>query len=111
MEIRELQKEIHELAKSKGWYDGKPRTKLELMMLIVSEVAEACEAVRKGSMPMYYGATEEGLKPEGELVELADAVIRIMDYCEFYGFDLQKAIEEKHEFNKGRTYRHGGKLY
>lgn len=48
-------------------------------------------------------------KPEGELVELADTVIRIMDYCGAKGYDLENAIHLKKEFNKTRSYRHGEK--
>ena len=48
-------------------------------------------------------------KPEGVAVELADAIIRILDYCAFAGIDIEKALEIKHEYNKSRPYRHGGK--
>lgn len=116
--------EIHTLAVSKGWYDGEPRTPLEMHMLVVSELAEASEEVRKGTAPAYYDDAdglghfhtirnrldeESGRKPEGELIELADAVIRIMDYAESRGWDLAAAIEIKHRFNQTRPHRHGGK--
>lgn len=48
-------------------------------------------------------------KPEGIAIELADAVIRILDYCGHVGIDIEKAIEIKHEYNKTRPYKHGGK--
>jgi NTP pyrophosphatase (non-canonical NTP hydrolase) len=48
-------------------------------------------------------------KPTGFGVELADAVIRILDICGIYGIDLEKVLMEKMEFNKTRSYRHGGK--
>lgn len=108
--ISELQKEVHELAKDRGWYDGTPRTKLELISLIHAELSEAVEEIRKDRPPIYILDSLSG-KPEGELIELADAVIRIMDYCEFHGLDLEAAIKLKHEFNKTRPYRHGGKKY
>lgn len=121
MNIREWQKEIHELAKEKGWYDGTPRSPLEAHMLIVSEIAEATEEARKNMPPIYQDGDlwlvddpedfDPKEKPEGELIELADAVIRIMDYCESRGWDLEAAIESKHEYNKTRSYRHGGKKF
>jgi hypothetical protein len=49
------------------------------------------------------------LKPEGFVVELADAVIRIADLCGALGLDLAAAIELKHAFNVSRPFRHGGK--
>jgi hypothetical protein len=109
--FNELQRDIHDTAKAKGWYDGAPRTALEAHMLIVSEIAEATEEVRKGTPPLYFeGPSDNPLsKPEGELVEIADAIIRAMDYCASRGWDLGDAIERKHTFNKTRPYRHGGK--
>lgn len=98
--------EVHTLARSKGWYDNGPRSPLENHMLMVSEIAEATEEVRKGT-PAHYVDVDGKL--QGELIELADVVIRIMDYCQSKSFDLELAISLKHEFNKNREYRHGNK--
>ncbi|MDA3779726.1 MAG: hypothetical protein PF487_05805 [Bacteroidales bacterium] len=49
------------------------------------------------------------LKPEGIPSELADVVIRVADMCGYYGIDLEKAIEEKMEYNEIRSRKHGGK--
>lgn len=106
--MKALQKKIHQLAVEKGWWES-PRSPLEIHMLIVSEVAEATEAVRKGLHPMVIDS-ETG-KPEGERSELADVVIRIMDYFEHRGWDLEADIELKHRFNESRPYRHGGKRF
>jgi len=104
--MKALQKKIHDLAKRNGWWEQE-RSPLEIHMLIVSEVAEATEAVRNGVHPMTIDS-ETG-KPEGERSELADVVIRIMDYFEHRGWDLEADIELKHAFNTTRPYRHGGK--
>lgn len=120
--IKEVQKEVHNLAKSKGWYD-KERSTGESIALMHSELSEALECYRAGeSQPMWQAHSDEvivtpvssqwrkDLKPEGILTELADCVIRIMDFCESKGFDLEQAIKLKHEFNKTRPHRHGGKV-
>lgn len=105
--ITQWQKEVHQNAVAHGWWEN-PRTEGELLMLIVSEASEAFEEIRnnKGVNETYYS---EGGKMEGVPSELADIVIRVMDFCEYYGIDLEKAIAEKHAFNKNRPYKHGGK--
>lgn len=105
MNLKEIQAEVHSLAKEKGWWDSPRRTEVEIYMLIASEVFEALEDVRNNQPSKYY----EDSKPCGSSIELADTVIRIMDYCEYRGWDLEALIKEKHEFNKTRPYKHGNK--
>ena len=40
---------------------------------------------------------------------MADCIIRILDWCGKEGIDLDRIISMKHEYNKSRPYRHGGK--
>lgn len=87
---------------NKNWWlnpaTGKPitRNKGELLMLIVSEIAEAMEGERKGLMddklPHRFMAE----------VELADALIRIFDYAAGHGYDLGGAFVEKMAYNATR---------
>jgi NTP pyrophosphatase (non-canonical NTP hydrolase) len=105
--FRAMQFVVHELAVQKGWYDGKSeRNPLELLALIVEEFGEAVHAVRNGSPESKkipgYSCLEE---------ELADIVIRVMDAAEHHQVRLADAIVAKHEYNKTRPERHGGKLY
>jgi NTP pyrophosphatase (non-canonical NTP hydrolase) len=102
----ELQKEVHRVAKDKGWYD-EPRDPMASLMLVVTELAEAAEQLRVDAKPIY----REGTKYEGVAVELADAVIRIMDLCQWMHYPLATAILMKHDYNKTRPHRHGGKKY
>ena len=102
--IRQLQKEAHETAKSKGWWD-EPRTFLECIALIHSELSEAVESYRKFGIP----TNIKEISKDDLSVELADTLIRIFDMCEFYNIDLESALEFKMEYNKSRPYRHGGK--
>lgn len=124
MKIEEFQKSVHENAKAHGWWDGEERTFGELIALCHSELSEALEEYRNGRLPTetYYSEKDEfgrihyfatnpkgELKPEGIPSELADVVIRVMDMCEHFGIDLEEAIKEKHKYNQGRPYKHGGK--
>jgi len=99
-------KYIHRWAKRKGWWEF-PNSPLEIHMKIVTEAAEATEEVRSGNPDVWFD--EKTMKPEGEAIELADAVIRIMDYFGYKKWDLEKMIALKMRFNETRPYRHGGK--
>jgi NTP pyrophosphatase (non-canonical NTP hydrolase) len=48
-------------------------------------------------------------KPEGVPTEMADVVIRVMDFCAEHGIDLAGEILAKMEYNEGRPFQHGGK--
>lgn len=106
--INEVAKQIHENAVNHGWWE-EPRTFPEILALIHSEVSEALEEYRNGHPvgETYHG---EGGKPEGVPTELADVIIRVLDYCAFAGINIDQAITDKHEYNKTRPYRHGGKV-
>ena len=107
--ISDLQKEIHENALSHGWWDSE-REFGTLIALCHSELSEALEENRKG-IPVNQTYYAESGKMEGVPSELADVVIRIMDICEYYDIDLEKAILEKHEYNKKREFKHGNKNF
>ena len=102
--INTLCAEIHADNVEAGWWTD-PRTGAsiletrnvgEILMLIVSEVAEAMEGHRKGLM-------DDKLPHRPMLeVELADAIIRIADLAGSKGFDLGGAIAEKRAFNASR---------
>ena len=74
---------------------------------------EAAEAARRREYVKEHGATEiyfsDSGKPEGIPTELADVIIRVLDYCGCAGINIDAAISQKHEYNKSRPYRHGGK--
>ena len=111
MTVQELIADSHQISLSKGWWENKERNVGELLALIHSEISEALEVYRdhgvKGLSKTWLGEND---KPEGFTVELADAVIRIMDLCAGFDLDLEEALRTKMNFNRSRPHRHGGKI-
>lgn len=109
MDLKSIMERVHKTAVEHGWWENENRNFGELMMLSVTELAEAFEEYRngRGLAEIYFG---EGGKPEGVPVEIADVFIRLMDNCEKYGIPLAQALILKMNYNDSRPYRHGGKL-
>lgn len=103
--------EVHQTAREKGWWDDDgDRSFGDLITLVHSELSETFEEYRnnRGMTEVYFNENKPD-KPEGIPVELADAIIRIFDICGHYGIDIERVIEQKHNYNKTRPHRHGGK--
>lgn len=73
-------------------------------MLIVTEIAEAVEGDRKDRMDDHLPNLSN------RSVELADAIIRIMDMCGKHNIDIAQAVVDKALYNMGRQHLHG-KVY
>lgn len=91
------------LRKAKG-FRTTTRTVLGKLCLVHSEVSEAAECVRDSQWDMTRAPSG---KPEGFVVELADAVIRLADIAGSLALDLDAALREKLRYNATRPYRHG----
>ena len=94
-----LAAQIHE-SNHKWWHDKNgnrlDRNKGELLCLIHSEVSEAMEGERKDLM--------DDKLPHRKMaeVELADTLIRILDYAAGFGYDIGGAVLEKVRYNATR---------
>lgn len=89
--LYKLAKEIHDNAVSHGWWEEE-RNLLEIVALCHSELSEAVEEYRAGR-PMVW-ANEDG-KPEGIAVEMADCLIRILDWFGHEGLDVDEIVRQK----------------
>ena len=103
--VTDWQHDITRWAVRKGWLDlDKPREPLHLLMLVVTELAEAAEAFRTGNPPCERPGMERFSHVEEEI---ADAVIRLFQMAGEFGWDLEAAISAKMEFNETRPHMHG----
>lgn len=122
--LRELTAKIHEGNVARGfWEQNNLRQKLTL---IVTEVVEAFEEVRTGRPYAWITSGEKSpyaveidknnfvenkdgvltfIKPEGELFELADVVIRCLDLAGYHKLDLSgRSKITKHDANSTDFY-------
>lgn len=83
-------------AKTRQQNDG------EKIALMHAELSEALEGIRHGNPPSEhipeFTAVEE---------ELADVIIRIMDYAQARRFRVAEAVVAKMKFNATRPHKHG----
>jgi len=95
MTLGELVTRAHANAVNKGFWDSDVKqTVAGGLMVIVTELGEACEADRIGDR-------------ENFAEELADVIIRVADLCGGLGIDIEKAVEQKMCKNEGRPRLHG----
>ena len=97
--LNTLAKEFYDNAVAHGFWTAP--NKGERIALMHSELSEALEYVRKP------GPDDKLPQFSGEVVELADALIRILDYCAHYNLPIEQAVLAKHEYNKQRPFMHG----
>ena len=96
--IKELTEKMHELVKSKGWYEKdskRPQTPRNLAVSLSIEAAEILEHFQFG----------DEIKDKNELgSELADVTLYLLQLASVSGIELEKAVLKKIEVNKTRSW-------
>jgi NTP pyrophosphatase (non-canonical NTP hydrolase) len=125
-----LRDEAYDNAKAHGFHDKDVRRTVgDAMMLIATEVSEAFEAFREGGKlnetlydPGTWGSAvpllRESKSPDGSKLykpvgvpsELADIIIRVLDFCGEHDIDIERVTLEKMAYNRSRPYKHGNKV-
>ncbi len=117
--LTNLASKIHNIAIDKGWWDT-PQSFGETVALCHSELSEALEEYRSNKPFIYYKEGESETyqpngnvtlnKPEGIAVEMADCIIRILDWCGHAGINIDEIVATKIKYNTTRSHKHGGKI-
>ena len=95
MELKQYRDLCHDIAKEKGFWDADKSIPTKLM-LIVTELAEACEADRLGDKDNFNE-------------EIADTFIRLFDLCGYLDIDIESELAHKVSINIQRPKLHGKK--
>lgn len=105
---------VHNAARKNGFWD-KETSVAEKLMLIVTELGEACEATRKNKFAkrdkylqgISHGEPFETYIKDTFEDELADVLIRLLDLAGGLDIDIEWHVNAKFEYNQTRPYKHG----
>jgi NTP pyrophosphatase (non-canonical NTP hydrolase) len=101
-----LQEDVYQTAVKNGFHEGEVNDE-RCLLLMVGELSEATEALRRPVMEQ-----DKHIPEFTELeAELADVVLRAMNYARARGLRLAEAMEAKATYNKSRPFKHGGKKF
>ena len=96
---------INEWGEEKGWNDER-KSEGDWAALVHSEISEAFEEHRNNKPAIYFS---DERKPEGIVIEYADALIRILHWFAAHNKSVEEALRLKMAYNYDRPHKHGGK--
>jgi len=121
MNLNKLSEEIYAANKEKGFWDEE-RTNIECLALAAGECHEAIEADRKGrytdndnkaivdhALNITFKGTFKQMVKDTMEDEVADAIIRLLDFCGARRIDIDWHINNKLRYNATREHKHGKK--
>ena len=95
--LADFQEYVERMTKARGFTN----TNAEVFMLFLEEVGELAKAARKREKAMRTDAQSAVFDIE---LEAADVFLFLLDICNRYGVDLEKALRKKEEINKTRSW-------
>ena len=96
--LKDYQEYIEEMIKERGF---DKETIPEIFMLLIEEIGEMAKAARKHTNMK---TDNNSRKPELEQ-EIADVFMYLLDICNSFNVDLEKAFRDKEEINKKRVWQ------
>lgn len=96
--LRDFQRYVEEMVEERGF---KEKNISDIFMLFLEECGEMAKAARKASKMKTDGNSEQFHLD----YEIADVFIYLLDICNKFGVDLEKAFREKEEINKKREWK------
>lgn len=95
--LGDFQRYVSDLVKERGF---EKESIAQIFMLFLEECGEMAKAARKSA-----GMKSDKNSKEHRLDhEIADVFIYLLDICNHYGIDLEKAFRDKEEINKLRSW-------
>lgn len=105
-EMNELSQQIRENCRIHGFSKPGSSNISEKLMLVSDELSEAHEFARDGNFEDF-SSGPDGSKPDGFPIEIADAIIRLLDIAAGFDIDIAEMIRWKMRYNESRPVRHG----
>jgi len=96
--LQDFQKYVGEMVKERGFNEENVQ---QIFMLFLEECGEMAKAARKTA-----GIKTDSNSEQFHLdYEITDVFIYLLDICNHFNIDLEKAFREKEEINKKRNWQ------